>query len=174
MSRFVWGAVSALLLAAAGMFFWRSADRSAAAVPELSAPPVAELDDVPNTRLAFANLPKAPSASPESKEEKRFARYDKDKNGAISGGEYLLSRRKAYDRLDVNHDGVLQFAEYATKTMLKFSKADADRSGGLNRAEFVTTKAVRKAHRKPDCPTTVMRQFPAPAGKEDSESESDG
>jgi uncharacterized protein YxeA len=148
MLRFGAGVLSALLLVAAGLFFWRGEEGSKAAIPLV---PVDE-----TAAYGLADLPQPASAPAKSKEEKRFNRYDKDKNGSISSEEYLASRRKAYAKLDVNGDGVLQFSEYAVKTSAKFGKADGDRSGSLTRAEFATTRPVRKARAKPDCPPPMM------------------
>lgn len=162
MGRFLAGVASALLLAAAGMFFWQGAGAEQAALPE--APPV-EADRA----FTLADIPRAPAASERSKEEKRFDRYDKDKNGAISQSEYLENRRKGYDRLDVNRDGVLSFAEYAQKTAVKFTAADRDKSGSLNRTEFASTRVVRKPKPKPkaDCPPSrPLVAKPVPGGDE--------
>lgn len=160
MVRFGAGVLSALLLVAAGLFFWRGEEGSKAALP--SAP----VDQA--TAYGLADLPKPASAPAKSKEEKRFNRYDKDKSGSINGEEYLASRRKAYAKLDVNGDGVLQFSEYAVKTSAKFGKADGDRSGSLTRAEFATTRPVRKARAKPDCPPP-LRNAPVPAEADDDD-----
>ena len=159
MGRFVAGVVSALLLVAAGFFFWRGQDGSHAAIPE---PPVEERS------FSLADIPRAPSAPEKSKEEKRFNRFDKDKNGAVTQAEYLVSRQKAYAKLDVNRDGVLQFSEYAGKAAQKFAKADGDRTGALNRAEFATTRVIRKVRPKPDCPPMSLRKPEAEEGNEEA------
>ncbi len=171
MGRFLAGVASALLLVVAGLFFWQGADSGTAAVP-LTLSDEAEPQGAQDALFASARMPSAPSAPAKSKEEKRFNRYDKDRNGAVSGGEYLFSRRKAYDRIDANHDGVLSFSEYATKASLKFAKADRDRSGSLTRTEFETTKVVRKFKARPDCVRAPMIQPKAApsAGSEDEES----
>jgi EF hand len=159
MMRFIAGVASALLLVAAGLFFWRGQDETRAASP---AAPTEQ-----DAAYTLADLP-APASTPEkSKEEKRFARYDKDKNGAVSAAEYLASRRKAYAKLDVNGDGTLQFNEYAVKTVQKFGKADGDRSGGLSRVEFATTRPVRKPRAKPDCPPPLRQPAAANSGSDD-------
>lgn len=161
MGRFLAGVVSALLLAGAGLFFWQGMERGHAAIPEA---PAAEPD------YALADIPTAPAATAKSKEEKRFNRYDKDKNGAVSPPEYLASRQKAYAKLDLNRDGVLQFNEYAAKTTQKFAKADGDKSGALTRAEFATTRAVRKsAPRKADCPPAAPLRAPQAEGSTDED-----
>ena len=93
-----------------------------------------------------------PEATPKTREEKRFGRYDKDRDGAITREEYLVSRRKAYAKLDVNRDGQLSFDEWAAKTTGKFAAADRDRSGTMTAAEFATTAVKRKPARRGACP----------------------
>lgn len=141
MGRFVAGVASAVLLMAAGAFLFSSLSKA----PQPLVPPA------PVATLAAVEVPPPVQASEKTREEKRFSRYDKDKNGAISRGEYLLSRQKAYAKLDANGDGTLSFEEYATKTVQKFAKADGDRSGILNPTEFATTRVIRKPAKK-NCP----------------------
>ncbi|HEX6410520.1 MAG TPA: EF-hand domain-containing protein [Sphingomicrobium sp.] len=65
-----------------------------------------------------AELPSTPpEATPKSREEKRFSRADKDKNGRIEREELLASRRKAFAKLDKNGNGSLSFEEWAVKTI---------------------------------------------------------
>jgi Ca2+-binding EF-hand superfamily protein len=75
-----------------------------------------------------------------SREEKRFNRADRDKDGRITRAEMMEPRRKAFAKLDSNHDGRLSFEEWAGKTDLRFERADADHNGWLSRAEFATTR----------------------------------
>lgn len=159
MWRFLAGVASALLLVAAGILVWQSQ----AEAPLIAAP------RPPDTELALADVSPPLEASEMTREQKRFARYDKDKNGAITREEYLLSRRKAYAKLDTNGDGRLSFDEYAIKTGTKFAAADRDRTGGLTAAEFLTTRVVRKSS-KQRCPPPSRLQLPAKqADQEDEE-----
>ena len=143
MWRFVAGSVSALLLAGAGIILWRGADA------ESPIPPA------PAALTASAQAPSddadPPAASEKTREEKRFSRYDKDRNGAVAREEYLAARRKAFARLDANGDGRLGFEEYAVKTVEKFAKADADKTGALTPIEFATTRVIRKPSLTPRC-----------------------
>ena len=84
-------------------------------------------------------FPEPPEASAKNREEKRFSRADKDKNGRIEREELLASRRKAFAKLDKNGNGSLSFEEWADKTIEKFDKADKDRTGSLTQAEYATT-----------------------------------
>jgi hypothetical protein len=164
MGRFLAGVGSALALMIAGFFIWQGrAGSEAPLVPP--APEAAATTDDNAPQFAFADVADPPRADPKSKEEKRFNRYDKDKNGGVSRDEYMLSRRKAYAKLDINGDGKLSFDEYAVKTVVKFATADGDRSGVLNRTEFSTTRVIRKNTPKPNCPPSL--RAPAVKGDED-------
>ena len=92
----------------------------------------------------------APAAREESKEARRFARLDRNDDGAVSQAEFLAARKRNFDKLDVNGDGKLSFEEYAAKSIEKFSEADANHDGKLSPAELATTAAKRKAN--PRCP----------------------
>ena len=112
------------------------------------------LPPAPAPRLAAAiplsPIPNAPEADPKSKEEKRFARADKDEDGRISLGELVEPRRKAFAKLDVNGDGRLSFEEWAARTIDKFEQADADDNNWLTPAEYATT-APRPKPKKAAC-----------------------
>ena len=81
----------------------------------------------------------APEASPKSREERRFSRADKDKDGRVESEEIYAPRRKAYAKLDTNANGSVSFEEWADKTRDKFVGADKDRSGWLTAAEYAST-----------------------------------
>jgi hypothetical protein len=155
MGRFLAGVAAALLLVTGGFFIWRAQADRGSAVPPLAAAAAAP--------MGLADLAGPPEASERTREEKRFARYDKDKNGAVAREEYLLSRRKAFAKLDVNGDGKLGFEEYAVKTTTKFAAADKDRSGALNPSEFALTRVVRKSVPKCACKPTTRAPSAAPA-----------
>ncbi|HVL29695.1 MAG TPA: EF-hand domain-containing protein, partial [Sphingomicrobium sp.] len=91
-----------------------------------------------------------PEATPKSREEKRFARADKDDDGRITAAELYEPRRKAFAKLDTNGNGVLSFEEWAVKTIGKFEGADKDRSGWLTPAEYATT-APKPPKKKARC-----------------------
>lgn len=146
MGRFLAG-MGAVLLLLGGGFFWMQSRSGAEPV----------LPDAPLARHAALSAealapPEAPRATDRSREQKRFDRYDKDRDDIITSDEYLASRRKAFAKLDTNGDGQLSFDEWAIKTRDKFAGADKDRSGTLTRAEFATTAPVRKPKPKPNCP----------------------
>ena len=159
MGRFLAGVASALLLVAAVVFIWRS-QAEAVQIAPISA------QGEGAATLGLLDVAEPPQASEKTREQKRFNRYDRDKNGGIAPEEYLFSRRKGYARLDVNGDGRLSFEEYAVKAVTKFSAADKDRSGVLTAAEFLTTRVVRAKPKSTNCPPPLRI---APAGEDDGE-----
>lgn len=142
MWRYLAGGVSALLLVTAGFFFFRSGAKPDQPLFGPAPQAVAE---------SGSPLAAAPAATEKTREEKRFDRYDKDRDGKITREEYLASRRKAFAKLDTDHDGRLSFDEWAIRSTTKFATADADHSGAMNAAEFLTTKVIRKSAPKCAC-----------------------
>lgn len=154
MWRYLVGALAALAMAGAGMLVMNRNARSIAALP---AAPAALAGN------GGSSLPDSvPEASDKTREQKRFDRYDKDRNGAVTREEYLAARRKAFAKLDVDHNNTLSFDEWAVKAESKFALADTDKSSAMTPVEFATTAVKRKPPRvRRDCP-------PAGAAKDDS------
>lgn len=156
MWRYLVGMAAGVLLVLGGVWWWRD--------------PATARHLLPAAPLALATrdegggdpVPEPPAASEKTREEKRFSRYDHDRNGAVSRDEFLAARRKAFAKLDTNGDGKLDFEEYAVKTTTRFAAADADKSGTLTPAEFATTKIQRKAKVNPRCPPAA-----APRGEDE-------
>ena len=94
-----------------------------------------------------------PAADTRNKEQRRFDRADKDKNGIIVLDELYQPRRRAFGRLDKNGDGRLSFEEWAVRTSTRFAEADRNRDRQLNRAEYATTAPRRRtpARTKANC-----------------------
>ena len=131
MARFLAGAAACFLLLTGAFLLWQS--RAAQTSPLPPAPPARTANP------GLLTLPQPPEASAKNREERRFSRADKDKNGRIEREELLGSRRKAFAKLDTNGNGTLSFEEWAVRTIDKFDGADKDRSGWLNAAEYATT-----------------------------------
>ncbi len=149
-ARLRWAAGgTAVVLIVAGAVMWQQAPRPVQqSVPETRL--VASAVAPARASTAAAQTPHTEEPEP-TREERRRARYDKDKDGQVSREEYLASRRKAYAKLDRDGDGRLSFEEYAISTSDRFAQADSDRNGRLSPAEFATT-ARKPAPRKCDCP----------------------
>ncbi|MDO7843017.1 EF-hand domain-containing protein [Sphingomonas immobilis] len=160
MWRYLVGGLAAMLLTAGGFLYFGGRGSPGAALPLAGAQAGA-------AQTADALPDAAPEASERTREQKRFDRYDKDRDGKVTRDEYLLARHKAYAKLDLNHDGKLDFDEWAAKTEAKFATADADKSGAMTASEFATTKPKRKAKVRARCPEN---QQAAPAAKDEEES----
>lgn len=154
MWRYLAGGLGTLVLVGAGLFLWGSRPDTPSPLPAASAAtavsPQTVEDDAP-----------LPEASAKTREQKRFDRYDKNRDGAITREEYLAARRKAYAKLDRDGDGKLSFDEWAIKATTKFATADRDKSGAMNAAEFATTAVKRRPAARRDCPPA--RTAPAEA-----------
>jgi hypothetical protein len=133
MARFLAGAAACFLLLTGAFLIWQSRAQQASTLPPAPPPRAA------SPAMAMPGRLEAPEASPKSREERRFSRADRNKNGRIEAEELLSPRRKAFAKLDTNADGRLSFEEWAAKTIDKFRGADADRSGWLTAAEYATT-----------------------------------
>ena len=78
MARFHAGAAACFLLLAGAFLFWQSRAAQTPLLPE--APPARMAGPA---LVAQNRLPTLPEATPKSREEKRFSRADKDKNGVL-------------------------------------------------------------------------------------------
>ena len=148
MNRIVLGAFGALLLVAVGLFWWQGR-----AVVERGAPPpaapVVTPEGLPSADISGLKGPAPPEASELSREERRFFRYDRDRDRRVSRDEMLSTRTDAFRDLDVDGNNLLTFEEWAVATAQRFDQADADRDGELTQKEFATT--APKASATPRC-----------------------
>jgi EF hand len=149
MNRYLIGGVTAILLMLGGFFLWQGFSNRSQNALKAAALPSLPMGDDSLEGDAPPGLPEPPGAAPKSKEEKRFNRYDRDKDGIITRVEMMSSRTKAFKTLDKDGNNLLSFEEWAAKTSDKFAGADADKNGRLSRPEFATTAPKPKA--KPVC-----------------------
>lgn len=131
MARYLAAVVSCLFLIIGAVLLWQGKADKAEALP-MPPPPS-------KTSSLSGPLPEPPEATAQSREQKRFARADKDENGRITAAELFEPRRKAFAKLDTNGNGSLSFEEWAAKTIDKFQGADKDQSGWLTPAEYAVT-----------------------------------
>lgn len=143
MTRWIAG-IAAVLLLITGTVLALSGRAQEPGIPTAPPPRLA------SAPTAMSPIPNAPVADAKSKEQKRFARADKDENGRITLAELVEPRRKAFATLDVDRDGKLSFEEWAVRTIDKFEGADADRNKSLTPAEYATT-APKPRPPKPAC-----------------------
>jgi hypothetical protein len=161
--RFLAGAAACFLLMTGAFLIWQSHAQQSPSIATDRAARAAG-----TSWFGAGDEPlQAPEASEKTKEEKRFSRADKNKDGKVAEEEMLEPRRKAFAKLDADHNGTLSFEEWATKTITKFKTADKDRSGWLSAAEYATTAPVRKQHRT-SCSCRVSAPEPAPSQADDN------
>ena len=142
MARVLAGALACFLMMTGAFLLWQGHAQDSPGLP----PPPAK-SPLPSV---MRDSPEAPVASEKSREEKRFDRADKDKDGKIMLAELLQPRQKAFAKLDTNRDGKLGFEEWAHTTIEKFRGADGDRNGQLTPAEYAKT-APPPPKPKPRC-----------------------
>jgi len=148
--RTILGAAITLAIFGVGLFWWqgRAAVEQAAPPPE----PVAEApadDELPAADTAGLRGPDPPEATELTREQRRFYRYDRNRDGKISRNEMLSTRTDAFRKLDTDGNNLLTFEEWAVTTVDRFDGADANRDGVLTAEEFATTAPKRAA--RPAC-----------------------
>jgi len=150
MGRFLAGGIAAMLLVAAGLFWWQGRASREADLPVAPRDAMADLSVPDGDGNAFGPPPPMPaSATPQSREQRRFDRYDRNRDEIISRVEMMGSRAKAFRDLDKDGNNLLTFEEWAVATSDRFGVADANRDAKLTRAEFATTAPKVKV--KPKC-----------------------
>src|SRR5438105_7868210 len=148
MGRFLAGAAACFLLLTGAFLLWQSRAQGP------------RLPNAPAPRSAMASLfgsaepLQAPEASAKTREERRFSRADKNKDGKVESAELLDPRRKAFAKLDTNGNGSLSFEEWAVKTITKVKDADKDHNGWLSSAEYATTAPPAPKHKTCSCGQT--------------------
>lgn len=142
MGRYLAGVGSAMLLMLAALFWWQSAAEGENEIVPVAPPEPASLDELTNATSPGVGPapPEPPQSTPRTREEQRFARYDRDEDKRITRREMMSSRTASFRRLDANRDNYLTFEEWAVSTGERFAGADSDGSGALTPNEFATTR----------------------------------
>lgn len=152
MNRFLLGGFGALLLFAAGLFWFQGR----ATQDAIEAPPPPEPDLAVEPVLPVADVkgmrgPAPPEATERSREQRRFDRQDRNGDGIISRVEMMSNRTAAFKKIDTDGNNLLTFEEWAVTTSNRFAGADRNRDGQLSREEFAATKPKPKKPGKCDC-----------------------
>ncbi len=144
------GAFAALILAGAGLFWWQGrAQVEEAAPPPPTLEASADPDALPSADPGEMRGPDLPEATELTREQRRFFRYDRDRDSRITRREMLSTRTKAFRKLDKDGNNLLTFEEWAVTTVERFEGADADSDNELTPDEFRTTAPKRRA--RPAC-----------------------
>lgn len=153
MNRVVFGALSALLLAAAGLFWWQGRAETAIgeAPPDLALEDAAAPGPLPSADVRGMRGPTPPEATELTREQRRFVRLDRDLDGRITRNEMMATRTADFRKLDVDGNNLLTFEEWAVATANRFKAADANGDLWLSREEFATTRPKEQAKAKCRC-----------------------
>jgi len=160
MNRIVLGALAALLFVSAGMFWLQGRAQVEEGLPPPEAAAVAEElklaeesrpEPLPSADVSGLKGPAPPEATEFTREQRRFARYDRDNDGRISRVEMLSSRTDAFRKLDKDGNNLLTFEEWAVATSDRFHTADANGDNWLSPKEFATTRPKPKPAPKCKC-----------------------
>lgn len=152
MNRVVLGSVVTLLLAAVGLFWWQGRAQVERGAP----PPLPEVvqpdpQDLPEVDPGELTGPEPPEATELTREQRRFFRYDRNRDLKITRVEMLSTRTNGFRKLDKDGNNLLTFEEWAVTTSSRFAGADADGDKELTPTEFATTAPKRKPKPKPKC-----------------------
>ncbi|MHA6333514.1 EF-hand domain-containing protein [Qipengyuania sp. CAU 1752] len=153
MNRMVLGAVVALFLAGIGVFWWQGRAEVEKGAPPPLPEPVAtpEAEELPEADIEGLEGPAPPEASELTREQRRFFRYDRNRDLKITRREMLSSRTDAFRKLDTDGNNLLTFEEWAVTTANRFDGADADGDRELTQAEFATTAPKRSPKKRCNC-----------------------
>lgn len=155
MNRVVLGAFAALVLVGVGLFWLqgRAAVEAGAPPPDPSALAKQEVDPeaLPAADIAGQRGPAPPESTELSREERRFFRYDRNRDRKITRTEMLSSRTDAFRNLDTDGNNLLTFEEWAITTAERFDGMDANGNGELTTAEFATSAPRPRATSTPRC-----------------------
>ncbi len=152
MRQTVLGVFVGLILAGVGVFWWQARaqienNAPPPPEPEKTAPATGVLPEVDPGNMTG---PAPPEASELTREERRFFRYDRNRDRIISRNEMLSSRSDAFRKLDVDGNNLLTFEEWAVTTAQRFDGMDANGNEQLTPAEFATSKPAARPSR-PAC-----------------------
>lgn len=150
MRNFILGGFLSLLLVSIGIFWWQGRAQVENAAP----PPPAETatpqpEDLPVADPGSLRGPAPPEATELTREQRRFFRYDRDRDLRVTRSEMLSTRSAAFRKLDKDGNNLLTFEEWAVATADKFDSADGNRDRELSPAEFART--APKPAARPAC-----------------------
>jgi hypothetical protein len=150
-NRIVLGAFCTLVLAGVGLFWLQGRAAVERGAPPPEPQPALASTELPSADVAGLRGPDPPQATELSREQQRFFRYDRDRDGIISRTEMLSTRTAAFRKLDVDGNNLLTFEEWAVTTVDRFEGADTDGNGELSAREFAATAPKPRSTPRCDC-----------------------
>lgn len=155
MNRVILGAVGALILLGVGLFWMQGQAQVERAAPPPDPEALAEEpldpDALPEADIAGLEGPEPPEASELTREQRRFFRYDRNRDLKITRNEMLSTRSDGFRKLDVDGNNLLTFEEWAVTTATRFDEMDANGDLELNAAEFATSAPAPRPTPRCNC-----------------------
>ena len=154
MNRVILGAFLALVLVSVGLFWMQGRAQVEEGAPPPEPTPMEEPEDpdaLPTADVADMTGPEPPEASELTREQRRFFRYDRNRDLKITRNEMLSSRTDAFRRLDTDGNNLLTFEEWAITTSSRFEEMDGNQDDELTQAEFATSAPAPRRTSRPRC-----------------------
>lgn len=152
MNRILLGGLVALALVGLGAFWWQGrAQIERGAPPPTPIETTDPLPEIPVSDPGDMVGPAPPTATELTREQRRFFRYDRNRDWRITRTEMLSTRSDGFRKLDKDGNNLLDFEEWAVATVDKFEGADADGDNQLTPGEFATTAPKRRKKRRCAC-----------------------
>jgi len=155
MNRILLGAFGALVLATIGLFWMQGRAQVEQAAPppdpeDLAGEVVEDPNALPSADVGDLEGPAPPEASELTREQRRFFRYDRNRDLKITRNEMLSTRTNAFRNLDTDGNNLLTFEEWAVTTATRFDAMDGNGDDELTPAEFAASAPARRQAR-PRC-----------------------
>jgi hypothetical protein len=145
MNRLLLGAFGAMVLLAIGLFWLQGRAQVEEGAPP-PAPPAASRsanpEALPTDFAEGARGAAPPEVDQISRDQSRFFRLDRNRDGRVTRNERLSTRTSAFRRLDTDGNNLLTFEEWAVATSERFTEMDTSGDGIVTLAE--TTAYYRR------------------------------
>ena len=143
MNRLILGALGAMVFLGIGLFWLqgRAEIEQAAPPPEIpgeSGSATPDPEALPSADVSGLSGPAPPEASELNKDQQRFFRYDRNRDGKISRNEMLSTRTSAFRKLDTDGNNLLTFEEWAATTVTRFEEMDENGDGMIRLPELTS------------------------------------
>jgi hypothetical protein len=138
-NRIVLGAFVGLLLVGVGLFWLQGRAEVEQGAPPPEPAAAVRPQGLPSADVAGLEGPAPPESSELTREQRRFFRYDRNRDLKITRNEMLSSRTDAFRDLDTDGNNLLTFEEWAVTTAQRFDSADANGDRELTEKEFAAT-----------------------------------
>ena len=151
MNRIVLGAFVGLLLVGVGLFWLQGRAEVEQGAPPPEPAAVAAPQGLPSADVSGLAGPAPPEATELTREQRRFFRYDRNRDLKITRIEMLSTRTDAFRKLDADGNNLLTFEEWAVSTAQRFDGADANGDRELTQKEFASTAPRPSATTRCNC-----------------------